>query len=194
MWSNFKFHLQLVKIHVSTIALGKDVAMSVNIEYTHKPMTQQFHLTVYLTEMCTCVFSNVCTGMFIVLFRTENNLNVLQCCWSLIKSVTAQHCREINLLVASLSQCGAAGASRQYPSLLVSPPSGNSGKHYVPRVNNTPLDWLFLNCLTPPTSPLLSPGTILLYPSGPQTSPVQYYPICIELKNRENLPMVTEVE
>lgn len=58
MWSNFKFHLQLVKIHVSTIALGKDVAMSANTEYTHNPMTQQVHLTVYLTEMCTCVFSN----------------------------------------------------------------------------------------------------------------------------------------
>lgn len=37
------------------------------------------------------------------LSQTENNPNVLHCCWSL-RSITAQNCIEVNLPVASLSE------------------------------------------------------------------------------------------
>lgn len=53
MWSNLKFHLQVVKIYISTITLGKCLEISIKAEYTH---TQQFHLIIQLTESCTYVF------------------------------------------------------------------------------------------------------------------------------------------
>lgn len=102
--------------------------------------------------------------MFITVFsQTENNPNVLPCCWwSLLRSVIAQNCREVNLLVAAPPVNGEQEPVDKYSQLPVLPSFRQEYQFLealVSNLNNKPLYWIsHQNQLTFLTS--LPPGII----------------------------------
>lgn len=134
MWSNRNVHLQIVRIQISIITLEKWLAASIKGEYAHILWTSN-STPLHTHHKCTHACSQkTCTGMFVVvLSQTENNPNVLQCCWSLLRSITAQNCSEVNF-IGDIPQ--SIGNRSQRISISASC-SVNSGKHYISNLHNT---------------------------------------------------------
>lgn len=152
MWSNEKFHLQLVKISISTITLESCLAISIKAAYTHNLCPNTTRLYIYPTEICTNVYMcchKTGTRMFMAILLKPKQSKCPSLLLELIKISYSPKLQRSEPLLWHPSVNGEQEPVDKYSSLLLPHPSENS-EHYVPNLSNTPLYWLFLNCLTLP--------------------------------------------
>lgn len=201
MWSNEKFHLQLVKISISTITLESCLAISIKAAYTHNLCPNTTRLYIYPTEICTNVYMcshKTGTRMFMAILLKPKQSKCPSMLLELIKISYSPKLQRSEPLLWHPSVNGEQEPVDKYSSLLFPILQKTLSIMYLISVTHLYIGFFFLTVslfhfLRSHVSWSHSPHKIhpSVSPRGAQTSTVLFH-LCIV--HKQHLSMVIEVK